>query len=229
MERFTEDDLKEMVLRLAHEIRNPLATIKSGVQLVQHLLKPQGEIEEYLHTVLDAVARIDRTVTDMQRFVRLDAQTADVIRIARGVEEAVAAAGRESQAAGVSLRIAGGPSGLSVMMDPVQMRVCLSELLVNAIRFSPRGTTVTLSWQTKDDRCVVIHVDDEGPGVTAENEQRILRPFFSTSTKGTGLGLNIADRICRLYGGELTWQNRVPRGARFSISLPTTPGRVARL
>lgn len=226
MERFTEADLKEMVLRLAHEIRNPLATIKSGVQLVQHLLKPQGEIEEYLHTVLDAVSRIDRTVTDMQRFVRLDTQTAEVIRVARGVEEVAAAVSRSAQAAGVSLRIAGGPSGISVLMDPAQMRACLSELLENAIRFSSRGTTVTLSWQSKEDQCVVIHVDDEGSGITAENEQRILRPFFSTSTKGTGLGLNIADRICRLYGGGLTWQNRTPRGARFSITLPATPGRV---
>ncbi len=97
--------------------------------------------------------------------------------------------------------------------------MALGELLANAIRFSPAGAEITVSWQTAQG-AIEVSVEDEGPGVDDRLSERLTRPFFSTSTQGTGLGLNIVSKICRLAGGELVWQNRPERGCRFTMKLP---------
>ena len=84
---FTEDDLTEMVLRLAHEIRNPLATIKSAVQLIEHLQPPTGEIAEYFSSVHAEIVRIDQVVRDMQRFVKLETKAPTVVDIQEAILE----------------------------------------------------------------------------------------------------------------------------------------------
>jgi signal transduction histidine kinase len=223
-ERFTEDDLREMVLRLAHEIRNPLATIKSGVQLVEHLIKPQGEIADYLHSVVAEVARIDRTVNDMQRFVRLDLHTAVALPIQDEIRKVVGTMARLARENGITVEVRAGARAPKVMMDPVQFQDAVSELLENAIRFSPAGSRVIISWKDGPNDMVIIQFEDQGPGVSRANEAKIMRPFFSTSTKGTGLGLNIVNRICQIYGGRLEWKNLCPCGSRFSFIIPALPG-----
>ena len=215
---FTEDDWREMVLRLAHEIRNPLATIKSGVQLVQHVEKPEGETAECLTSVLGQVERIDATVRDMQRFVRIGTGSPERTELGPAVEDAVAQHRDPARAAGVSLVVAGGPR-VHGKIDPRNLALAVGELLANAVRFSPAGCEVSVSWQTSRGS-VAVHVDDEGPGVGDQLSERIARPFFSTSTQGMGLGLNIVSKICRLAEGELLWRNLPERGCRFSLRLP---------
>jgi len=122
--------------------------------------------------------------------------------------------------AGVSLQIAQG-SRANVQMDPQNLATALDELLSNALRVTPAGAAVMVSW-VADNRRLLVHVDDEGPGVPPELEGRIIRPFFSTASQGTGLGLNITDKACRLAGGSLTWRNLAGRGCRFSLSLPVS-------
>jgi signal transduction histidine kinase len=214
----SEDDIREMVLRLAHEIRNPLATIKSAVQLIQRLTKPEGEIEEYFASALAQVARIDLTVQDMQRFVRLTQAPPQPVQLARAVEIAADGHRQRAEQGGAELVVAGGPA-LAVLIDPGHLRLALDELLANAIRFSPPGSPVTVSWAAGDTGEVSLNVDDEGPGVPPENAGRILRPFFSTSTQATGLGLNITEKICALAGGRVEWRNLAGHGCRFSIVL----------
>jgi signal transduction histidine kinase len=114
--------------------------------------------------------------------------------------------------------LAGGPR-VHGLIDPGNLTMALGELLANAIRFTPAGADITVSWQAAQG-AVEVHVEDEGPGVDAGLSERLTRPFFSTSTQGTGLGLNIVSKICRLAGGELSWQNRPERGCRFTLRLP---------
>ena len=214
----TEEDIREMVLRLAHEIRNPLATIKSGVQLIERLTSPVGEIAEHFAGVLAQVGRIDQTVHDMQRFVRLAAEEPTGLRAA-DVAEAAAADVRDD-AEGRSVRVLlAGDRGTRVLAGAAQIREALVELVSNAVTFSPPGSTVIVSWTALESGEVAFHVDDEGAGVRPEHADRILRPFFSTSTQGTGLGLNIAEKICRLAGGRLEWRNLAGRGCRFTLAL----------
>lgn len=220
MREFTESDLREMVLRLAHQIRNPLATIKSSIQLVQYLLKPKGEIEEYLRAALVEVERINRTVVDMQRMIRLDMATARSCSVSHVVDEAIDRCAGEAEASSITIESRGGPS-CRVLADSSQVVEAVAELLENAIEFSPSGSRVIVSWDTAGDHQVRIDVTDSCGGIPPAVAERILNPFFSTSTRGTGLGLNIVQRICELGGGQLVWHNTVDgSGCRFSIVMP---------
>ncbi len=220
MREFTESDLREMVLRLAHQIRNPLATIKSSIQLVQYLLNTENEIEEYLHAALVEVERINRTVVDMQRMIRLDMATARSCPVSAVVDEALDRCAAAGEASSITLVSRGGlPS--RVLADPSQLVEAVAELLGNAIEFSPAGSRVVVGWDTAGDHLVRIDVTDSCGGIPPPVAERILNPFFSTSTRGTGLGLNIVQRICELGGGQLVWHNTVDgSGCRFSIVMP---------
>ncbi|MCP4897111.1 MAG: HAMP domain-containing histidine kinase [bacterium] len=216
---FTEEDLREMVLRLAHEIRNPLATIKSAAQLLEHLQKPEGEIAEFYSSIHTEIDRIDMVVRDMHRYARLDIDTAKSVDVGESVRTAVEAEFSENGEDGDRVEIIEGPATL-VLMDQAQLESALCELLSNGIRFSPPVGRIRVFWQHHDRAMVQIHVDDSGPGISYEVEQNMLRPFFSTSTQGTGLGLNIVARTAQLSGGSLRWQNLEGGGARFTITVP---------
>lgn len=216
---FTEEDLREMVLRLAHEIRNPLATIKSAVQLIEHLQSPKGDVAEFHASIHLEIDRIDKVVRDMQRFVRLDLNTSsakEASAIVRSAVELIASTATGSKA---DLEVAPGPDA-KVLVDAPQVEAAFAELIDNAVRYSPPGEAIIVGWELPDERHVELFVVDRGPGVAPGQADRILRPFFSTSTQGTGLGLNIALRTAQIAGGTVTWQNLAAAGARFAIVLP---------
>jgi two-component system sensor histidine kinase CreC len=216
---FTEEDLREMVLRLAHEIRNPLATIKSAVQLIEHLQPPRADVCEFHASIHLEIDRIDKVVRDMQRFVRLDLNTAVSRNVSTIVAHAVEAGTPRAVSSSVRIVVEPGPEA-SVLGDAAQLEAALFELIDNAVRVSPPDAQVKVDWHLGEDRDVVLQVTDSGPGVDPKHVDRIFRPFFSTSTHGTGLGLNIAQRTAQIAGGSLKWQNLESVGARFSMILP---------
>jgi len=219
MERFTEEDMAEMVLRLAHGIRNPLATIKTGIQLVEHLTQPTGDTAQYLTSALNQVERIDMIVKDMQRFVRMENQTFQVLEIGAAVESAKSDCMRMSQEAGVSVTIKKGPE-LFVFVDGGQLSLAIRELLANAIEFSSQNPSVVMSWEHLSSGSICIHVDDGCKGISDDDREKMKRPFYSSSTQGTGLGLNIVAKFCSHCGGSLDWKNREAGGCRFTLTLP---------
>ena len=213
-------DLREMVLRLAHQIRNPLATIKSGIQLVQHLQPEGDEVQEYLDAALVEVERINRTIADMQRVIRLESATAVSALVAGIVEEATGRCADSAHAAGITFVSRGRPD-LKVFADRSQLVDAVAELIHNAVEFSPQGSTVVVSWEGGAAHRVRIGVTDACGGIPSAAAQRIFNPFHSTSTRGTGLGLNIVQRICELGGGRLEWGNLDDgSGCRFTIVMP---------
>jgi len=216
---FDKDNLKQMVLRLAHEIRNPLATIKSAVQLLEHIQEPEGEIAEYYNSIEVEVDRIDRVIKDMQRYVRLDVNTATTIMVDEAVHKGIEAEADLAAILASRVVVEAGPN-VSVLMDQAQLEDAIRELLSNALKFSPPESTITISWYERPDKLVAINFDDQGPGISDADKDRVLRPFFSTSTQGTGLGLNIVELTCRLAGGDFSWRPLEGSGTRFTMLLP---------
>lgn len=219
MERFTEEDLAEMVLRLAHGIRNPLATIKTGIQLVQHLTEPTGDVAGYLNSALKEVARIDMIVKDMQRFVRMENQTFQLIEIESAIASAMSDCRELARRTGTKVIVRKGPK-CRTFVDGGQLIQAIGELLANAIEFSVEDRSVKLTWDRSVEGMVSIHVDDSCPGMTDADRERMKRPFYSSSTRGTGLGLNIVGRFCSLCGGSLDWLDGPSGGCRFTLMLP---------
>lgn len=213
-----EEELRQVLRRLAHEIRNPLACLQAGVQVMQRLAGPDGQSSAQLANLLDQIGRIDKVTQGIHMLARLAA--GEPRRVL--VPELVDAVRQEhyffAAQAGVQLVRGGGPR-CELETDPAVLTIALGELVSNAITASPDGGTITLSWEALSCH-VAIHVDDEGPGVAAENADAILRPFFTTRPNGRGLGLTVALRACRLVRARLAWHNRETGGCRFSIIVP---------
>jgi signal transduction histidine kinase len=106
-----------------------------------------------------------------------------------------------------------------LMMDGWQMKQVLSNLLSNAVQFSPEGSTVTCHWRIFQQE-VMVEVRDQGPGLSEEDIQQAFTPFYSRRPGGTGLGLAIAKKIILDHNGSLWVQNLPSGGAQFSFTLP---------
>jgi len=213
----TSQDVTEMVLRLAHEIRNPLATIKSSIQLVRRLEMSAQDSAPHFETALRHIERIHSTLREIERFVSLEEGDTGEVRVDAAVSGAVDLVTDYAREHDVRLDIEGGPE-VSVIMDRRHLQIVLGELLENALDASEPGGSIALSWE-REAPMILLHVDDEGSGVAADHAANILRPFFSTQTHGIGLGLNVVKRICDISGGNLEWLPRTGKGCRFTVTL----------
>ncbi len=216
---WVRDDDRRLVRSLGHHIRSPLSTIKSGLQLIQLQTKPGDENAVFLESMLAEVSRIDDALRAAQRYADLDAGSPRPTAAAELVARAAQTQAVSGGAAGARPAIVTPGPPCSVLGDPDQLSLALVELIANATRVSPPDAPVTVGWEALEAGFVRIHVDDEGPGVTAVNEDRILQPFFSSSAGRLGLGLNTVQKLCRLAGGRLEWCNRAGVGCRFTMVL----------
>jgi len=215
------DDLREMVLRLAHEVKNPLATILSAAQLMAMGPLSEGEMEEYLRDIILGVRRIDGAIRDLRRYVQLQVRAGSRTPVRRLVHRSLQRLGNRREGVVV---VPSAPQA-TVLADEDRLVDALVELIENALRHSPPGRPVTVGWEVGPDGKLLLWVQDEGPGVPDDIADRLFKPFFSTSTTGTGLGLTLANRIVIAHGGQVLWRNLGSGGCRFTISLPVAEDR----
>jgi two-component system sensor histidine kinase HydH len=209
--------LGEMSAVLAHEIRNPLASLKGNAQLLAASLpegeKPRAKAER----VVDEAVRLEKLTQELLAFVRTGA-------LARGE---VVPAGLVRDAAssfdGVTIDDAGAPATWS--LDAARIREVLVNLIDNAVAAGP-PVQVRVAGQggaahAKGSRGVlVIEVSDRGPGVSPDDRDKVFEPFFTGKTRGTGLGLAIAKRVVELHGGTIRVDDAPGGGALFRIEIP---------
>lgn len=199
--------LGEMSAVLAHEIRNPLASLKGNAQLLAASLPEGGKPRAKAERVVDEAVRLEKLTQDLLAFVRTGALARS--EVAPGALVREVAESYES----TTVDDAGAPATWS--LDPSRMREVLVNLLDNATAAGP-PVRVRVA---KEGNRLVIEVCDSGPGVKPEDRDRIFEPFFTGKTRGTGLGLAIAKRIVELHGGAI-WVDDAPGGgARFRIEI----------
>lgn len=214
-----DEDFRQILRHVGHEIRNPLFCLQAGIQLVQRLTHPEGEVAEQLASLLNQVARIERVTQGLHQLARLDVGTPRWLSLAECTPWVVQELRPVAAQAGVSLAVTRGPA-CEIEADPANLSTVLREIVSNAVKASPAGGTVTVGWEVSASGTLTLHVDDEGLGVADEYATEIFRPFFSTQPGGRGLGLTLALRACRLMGAELAWENLSCGGCRFSILMP---------
>jgi len=210
----------ELTAGMAHEIRNPLGGIKGAAEILRDAATPPAARAEFLELLLVETGRLDRVVEDFLGYARdqrggAGVEATDVGALARETLPLVEAQARKAGVS-VSARV---PAGVWVQGVAHQLKQVLLNLLLNAVQATPGGRDVQLTGAVAGGR-VVLTVEDDGPGLTAEQQQRAFEPFFTTKTEGTGLGLAISQRIAEAHGGTLTAENREVGGARFVLALP---------
>jgi two-component system, NtrC family, sensor histidine kinase HydH len=203
--------LGEMSAVLAHEIRNPLASLKGNAQLLASSLPAGEKPRAKADRVVDEAVRLEKLTTDLLAFVRTgQLQRADVDprAIARD-----AAAAIDAGDAAVEVEIAGAPAAFS--LDAARMREVLVNLIDNAVAAGPPVKVRVAG----DASRLVYEVSDKGPGVPAADRDKVFEPFHTGKTRGTGLGLAIAKRMVELHGGTIAIDDAPGGGARFRIEI----------
>lgn len=204
--------LGEMSAVIAHEIRNPLASLKGHAQLLTESLGTDPRQAKAELVVSEAV-RIQNLVSDLLDFSRtgaLDPQPVDPVAILRGAVE-------EVDPSRIVQRTDGAPR--SWRLDAPHMKQALTNILRNAVQATADGTAV-LATIFSADRSLIFEVRDHGPGIPNGEEEKIFEPFHTRKTRGTGLGLALVRRIVAQHGGTVVAQNAPEGGAVFRVSIP---------
>jgi PAS domain S-box-containing protein len=220
----------EFLATLAHELRNPLAPIRSGLEVLR-LTEPGSEVQEEVRGLMER---------QVQLMTRLIDDLLDVSRITRGklqlrlsrvsladiVQSSVEAIGPLMRQADHTLHVDMPAEALLVEVDPSRMAQVISNLLGNAAKYTPSGGQVRLS-AVRDGTDVVLTVADNGIGIARDMQQRIFEMFAQVDTSlekehaGLGIGLTLVKSLVELHGGSVWVESEGPgQGSRFRVRLP---------
>jgi two-component system, NtrC family, sensor histidine kinase HydH len=211
--------LGKLLAGVAHEVRNPLAGIRSTVQLWQRGIGPDDETFAGLVSEVD---RLEDIVARLLHFSKADAQDAPPSDLDAAVAEVARLAGGPAEAQGVRVELELAPGRPRVRMAPPTMVQVLRNLTTNALQAMPDGGTLRIATRLASSRgAVEVVVADTGPGLSPEVAAHLFEPFFTTKPSGTGLGLAIAREIALAHRGELRAGPRAGGpGAEFTLTLP---------
>ncbi|MCB9561785.1 MAG: HAMP domain-containing histidine kinase [Kofleriaceae bacterium] len=203
--------LGEMSAVLAHELRNPLASLKGNAQLLAEDL--DGPPRERADVVVDEAVRLEALTAGLLEFVR----TGAIER--RDVDPAalVRAAAGEVDGARVDVDATAAPTRWS--LDPERFRQVLVNVLRNAVEASPPGAHVDARVGL-DRGALRVTIRDRGPGIAAGQQEAIFQPFHTSKTRGTGLGLAVARRIVELHRGTIQASTASDGGAVIDVTIP---------
>ncbi len=209
----------QLAASLAHEIRNPLASISGAAGILRRGAARPEYIEDSLHIIDLESQRLNKLLTGFLNFAKprsLRLQGTDLDAILSSVASLASHAAETSRIALVHEKVAEIPEA---ECDPEQIRQVLLNLVLNAIEASPPGSTIRLRARagTSGTR---IEVEDAGTGIAEEIADRVFDPFFTTKPKGTGLGLAICSTIVTQHGGALSFNGNPGGGTTFCIELP---------
>lgn len=238
MQRAAREQL-ELVARISHELRTPLATITcAGENLADDVVASPSDARHYGELIKREGRRLTRTIGDILLCCRLQARSDAVLnRVPTDVADVVARAVLESRAAAPQeQRIETAiETGIPVVLaDREALKAAIKNLVGNAVKYG-RGGPVRVAagvQRTGAGSEVVIIVDDDGPGVPTEEQDRIFETFFrgrlarDMEVEGSGIGLSIVRQVAKAHGGRVRVASSSSQGARFVLQLPamkTTP------
>lgn len=208
---------------VAHEIRNPLSSIRGFAQFLRHALKDKPQDQQYAETMVAEVDRINRVVTDLLTFARpMEADLAPT-DIAELIEHAVrlVEADAKSQKIEIRMNITDLPE---VKLDNNQITQALLNLLLNALQAVNPGGKIEIGAEPNHQKSRLhLWVQDDGPGIALNRKEKLFEPFFTTHEKGTGLGLSIIHKIVENHNGEIRVESPPDgknNGSRFTIIIP---------
>ena len=216
----------QLAANIAHELRNPLSSIKGAAQLLRKEMPEalMAEHGEFLDMIVQEVNGLDRIATEFLEFsrvtppeMRLVSVTALLGRLLQFMSAYLA-----DQEVHVVQNLDAGLPELS--LDRAQMEQVIKNIVINAVQAMPHGGTLTVTTRCHLAQDIVdIDFTDTGVGISAAKIDKICTPFFTTKTKGTGLGLAIVRKIVETHGGRLVIQSTPGEGSTFTVQLPIQP------
>lgn len=210
--------LGRMATGLAHEVRNPVAAIRMHAQLLEGA--PPDEAATSARLIESEAARIELLVSQWMRYARPAPPVMTEIVVCELIVQSIQTLEPQARHAGVTMQFRPlADDQTRIQGDRSRLQQVLMNVLLNAIQSMAGGGVLTLT-ATQENRKIIVAVEDQGCGFSPLALSKLGEPFFSEKEGGMGLGLAVAQELCRAHGGDLRAENRAEGGARVTIELP---------
>lgn len=203
---------------MAHEIRNPLNSISLFTQLISEGVE---EIEpgDYLVKILKEVERIDSIIRNLVDAANRSRHVSTDLGLEQVIEAALEIFTPQIEARGIQVSNRNHGELPKIRADRTELEQIFTNLFMNAIDVLPQGGELQICSCCNNGQ-IEVRVTDNGGGISAPQTDDIFKPFFSTKSRGTGIGLPVARRIARLYQGDLVVENSSSKGTTFLVTIP---------
>jgi two-component system sensor histidine kinase HydH len=208
---------------VAHEIRNPLSSIKGFATYFKEKLREVPEDQETARIMIQEVERLDRVIGQLLEFARPSQLSTAPVRVADLVRHSLRLIEGDARSRGVELEAVIPDDLPEINVDADRMSQVLLNLYLNAIQAMADGGTMAVAVSRNEaKKCTVITISDDGPGIPTQDRERIFDPYFTTKADGTGLGLAIVHKIVEAHGGEINIESEPGRGTKVTVVLMDT-------
>jgi two-component system sensor histidine kinase HydH len=215
--------LGEMAAVLAHEIRNPLGTIKGFAQYLGERHPPGTPDADSLTQIVGEAGRLERLTEDLLLYARPAELRLSEFGLAELARSTVAAVGERAASAGRQLRCTVTiPEDLTVLSDREKMGQILVNVIQNGADALREDGSMEVAGRVEGEHAVIV-VEDEGCGMDEETRRKAFDSFFTTKPKGTGLGLAIVARLVEVLRGTVSIESQVGRGSTVTLRIPLRP------
>lgn len=229
-EKALQAQKQRFVAYASHELRTPITNLKTRLYLMRHMPERLDDHIKTLEEVTDRLKRLVEDMLDTSRFERgVISLQREMIALQTVVLNVIRIQGAEAEQKNVRITPELPQEPVEVYADPERMVQVITNLLINAINYTPAGGDVFVRLRqarnTQGKLCACISVQDTGVGISSEHLPHIFQPFFRVDrrTEGTGLGLSISQQIVQLHGGEITVESKLGKGSTFHVWLPLAP------
>lgn len=212
--------LGEMAAVLAHEIRNPLGSIRGTAEILKDDYQPGDAKYEFIEIQIKETERLNRVVEDFLHMARPQPADMQLCSVQEELATIATLVANDARKRHVQLTVHPPDAPINIKADGEKLRQAFLNIIINALQATPPGGSVIIS--TKDDQTTACEISfrDTGHGIGAEKLGQIFEPFFTTKPQGTGLGLAITRKIIESHGGTIAVESEAGRGTTVMVRLP---------
>ncbi|MDO8585470.1 MAG: GAF domain-containing protein [Armatimonadota bacterium] len=210
----------QLAASIAHELRNPLSSIKGAAQYLQKEYEDHSSVSEFLSIIIEEVNGLSRLTTEFLDFARPIQLELKPLNLNSVVEKTLQLMSVHIAESNVALKSELSEDLPEIEADGNQITQALRNVIINALQAMPSGGELTVETKPSPGRGAELWVHDTGVGIAADKLDRIFVPFFTTKTKGTGLGLSVVRKIVENHGGRAVVRSAPQEGTSFGIILP---------
>jgi len=208
---------------IAHEIRNPLTSVKLNIQKVLSSPNIKEDEKEHLEIAQEGINQIDKIVKDILDFARVTRLNLDEFFLPNIIDESIKLVLNELKGKEITIEKKFEPDLPTIVVDVDKLRQVFINLLVNSIEAIDNKGKIRITASSKDKEFIKIRISDNGCGIPSEILPEIFEPFFTTKSSGTGLGLANAKKIIEQHNGTINVISKKGKGTTFEIIIPRRP------
>ncbi len=217
----------KLTTSLAHEIRNPLSSVKMNSQIILKNIKFEGNDKRRMEIIVNEISRLERILDEMLDFAKPIKLNLQPISIHQVIDSCLEILDTKIWEKAIKVKRVYEEGIPEILADQEKMEQAVINILLNAIEALPEGGSIEVSTTLLkiERRMIKVEISDDGPGINAEDLPYIFDPFFSNKTKGTGLGLSNVKKIIEAHGGKVGVTLRKPHGTQIILTIPSREGR----